>query len=279
VQGPDAFERWRLRATYFRRLLDLATRFIAPSRYIADYFASYGVPPGRIELVPNAVWQGARAHPLAPSAEPKRGHLSLAYIGTVIRPKGVDLVLEAIRSAGLSAVSLTVAGFQPDPRYVEELERKASELPGLEFTLRGMYESEELAEIFQHVDAAVVPSRVPESFSLTTREAFLQGVPAIVARIGALPEAIVEGVNGWTFAPDSVSDLAALLTRLRQDPDLVARAKVGASQTLVMNVAEHVQAVSRVYEKALRPAPPLCEGMVRELDELHDLLGQASLGK
>lgn len=271
-EGESALQRWTARAAYFRGLLDLATVTVAPSRYIADYFAALGVPRERIRIIPNGV--GTVTRPAGGRADSGvHRALKLAYIGSLIRDKGVDLILDAIELSRVPDVSLTIAGFSPDQRYVDQMKGRAATIPGLRLTVVGPYEDGELPGILGDADAVVVPSRVPESFSLTTREAFVQGVPAIVARLGALVDAVEEGVNGWTFEPGSAADLGSVLSRLWQEPGALESGKAGAARTTVTTVAEHVQMISSIYRETARGPAHFSAAQADPLDALRDGLG------
>jgi glycosyltransferase involved in cell wall biosynthesis len=59
--------------------------------------------------------------------------------------------------------------------------------------------------------------------SVSTLEAMAAGLPLVVSRTGGTDELVDEGVNGFTFAPDDVTGLAAAIRRFAGDPDAVAR--------------------------------------------------------
>ena len=199
-EGEGAALRWGLRTVDFRRLLAIAERVITPSEYVAAYFRAFGVDGSRLRVIPNGI-------SLAPSVRPIRaygttkagGTLDLAYIGAVARHKGVHLILEALALTEFDSVGLTILGEAPDSVYARELRERAAAIPGVRLRLYGGYELSELPFLLDEVDCVVVPSQVPESFSLTTREALARGIPVIATRLGALVEAIVDGENGLLF--------------------------------------------------------------------------------
>ena len=53
------------------------------------------------------------------------------------------------------------------------------------------------AEFFSKISVLVQPSRNPEAFGLTVLEAMSHVIPVIAARIGALPEIITHGIDGF----------------------------------------------------------------------------------
>ena len=99
-------------------------------------------------------------------------------------------------------------------------------------------------------DCVVMPSQWPETFGIVAREALVRGVPVVVARVGGLADAVDEGRNGFTFAPDRTDELADILRRLARDDDLVRRLRRGARETRVVSSAEHAAATRAVYAEA-----------------------------
>ena len=67
--------------------------------------------------------------------------------------------------------------------------------------------------------AVVVPSEWYENAPLALLEGAALGKPLLVARIGGLPELIVDGESGWSFESRSVTELAACLRQIASLPD------------------------------------------------------------
>jgi glycosyltransferase involved in cell wall biosynthesis len=277
-EGVAALPRWGARTVYFRRLLAAAERVICPSAYLADYFAGFGVRPERLKRIPN----GLRLDALAPltavngrAREP--GQLNLAFLGSVVDYKGVHIILEALRLARLPAVALAVLGQVMNRDYAQRLRRQAAGIPGLDFRLYGAYEPDEIPYLLNGVDCVVIPSLVPESFSLTTREALAHGIPVVAARLGALPEAVTDGQNGFTYTADRPAELAVILQRLAEEDDLLPRLRQGARASYVLTAPEHCRAVRAVYHEAVAEyarTPSARWGDEQERGTLYDLLVQ-----
>lgn len=119
----------------------------------------------------------------------------------------------------------------------------------------GTYQGGDLQYLLHDVDAVIVPSLVPESGGLVPREALARGVPVLVSRLGALPEAVAEGENGFTFDPNRPGELAAVLRRLRDEEGLLARLRAGALRTPVVTTADHAGAIRSVYQEAIEDLP------------------------
>jgi glycosyltransferase involved in cell wall biosynthesis len=118
------------------------------------------------------------------------------FFGKLIRNKGVQLLLDAVR--GLDARALIV-GFGD---YREQLEQMAP--PGTLFT--GPLEHRHLVHLLPLVDVSVVPSIFPEAFGMVAAEAAAAGVPPLVARHSGLAE-IAAGVEAEY--PPELRDLAS----------------------------------------------------------------------
>lgn len=250
-EGEEAYPRWVARAAYFRSLLDLADRVLCPSDYVAQYFIRYGLDKSKVAVVHNGVVPPVIGIPTGMRrALGTRQPLRLAFIGSVVPHKGVDLIIHALRLAAIDEVELLVLGNTPDPGYVRLIRDKAREVPGLRLQVGGTYAPSDLDFLLCSTDCVIVPSRVPESFSLTLREALIRGIPAVVAMVGALPEGVIDGKNGYTFAPGSAAELAAILVRVAEDRQIVSRLSDGAANTRVVTVAEHTQVIRGEYEKA-----------------------------
>jgi glycosyltransferase involved in cell wall biosynthesis len=163
--------------------------------------------------------------------------------------------MEALRSGGPRRGALRLIGHAPDEphvrRYVDGLRREAAGIPGLRLEVHGAYEPHEFPGLLADTDCVIVPSLVPETGGLVPREALALGIPVLVSRLGALPELVTEGQNGFTFDPHHPEELAARLRRIASDEGLLTRLRDGARRTPVVTTARHAAAVRGVYEEAL----------------------------
>jgi glycosyltransferase involved in cell wall biosynthesis len=272
---PNGAARWALRAAFFRAVLAAAAEVVAPSKFVASYFLSEGAANGRVRVIANGVRvpEQRRKRPA-----PQSGRLRLAYIGAVTPHKGVHLIFQALASlpGRTVAQSLLVAGAEPDRRYTNRLRSFARQLPHTDVVFKGSYERSQLDSFLNETDIVIVPSRVPETFSMTVREAHARGVPVIVARIGALGDAIEEGVTGWGFEPDSADGLADVLERLASNPDQVARARDAVSRVHPFTIDQHTDAIFDLYQRAVVADDSGRASGAAELARLRQSLGRLS---
>jgi glycosyltransferase involved in cell wall biosynthesis len=231
--------------------LSALDRVVTPSRFLRRMYVEYGVPAERIAVVENGLpvrrWTGHRR-----PSRPDGGPLRVGFIGSVMPSKGVHLLVEAFRQLGdPSGMRLDVWGevlpFHNDRSYGERL---AALRRGFEsaITLHGAYANDELPAILSRLDVVVVPSLWYEAFGLTVREAFLAGVPVVVAGHGALAEAVEHGVTGLTFEAGDKHSLADALRRLADDPALRERLARGGP---VRDEADAARELLSLYDRLL----------------------------
>ncbi len=80
---------------------------------------------------------------------------------------------------------------------------------------------------FARCDAFILPS-TREEWGLVVNEAMACGAPVIISnRVGAHFDLVKEGVNGFSFDPKDVDQLAGMLRRFDNDKDL--RGRLGAA--------------------------------------------------
>jgi glycosyltransferase involved in cell wall biosynthesis len=130
---------------------------------------------------------------------------TVLYFGKLLRNKGVQLLLEALRDVDARAV---IVGFGD---YRAALEAMAG--PRTLFT--GPFEHRHLVHLIPLADVTVVPSIFPEAFGMVAAEAAAGGSIPLVARHSGLAEiAEALGPELTSFSTGDVDDLRAKLRRL-----------------------------------------------------------------
>lgn len=240
----------RRRMEHVREMMERVDVFIAPSRSLLQRFhdesgmdaaklvhLDYGFDLSRLG--------GRRRAPGEP--------FTFGYIGTHIPAKGVHHLLEAFGHLRGDA-RLRIWG-RPRGQETESLRSLARRLPG-EAAQRvewmGEYRNQSIVpDVFDRVDAIVVPSIWAENSPLVIHEAQQARVPVITAAAGGMAELVADGVNGLVFPHRDVRALAAAMQRLSDDPALAAR--LGARGYLpspsgnVVCVREHAEHVEALY--------------------------------
>jgi len=146
----------------------------------------------------------------------------LLFVGRLEREKGVEVLLEAWRRAGLAdRAALVLAG--TGPLHVEG--------PGVRAL--GAVPRHELPALYARADALVLPSirtaTFLEPWGLVVNEAMHQGTPVIASdAVGAAAGGLVrDGRNGLVAPARDAQALAARIEALEANPEL--RTQLGAA--------------------------------------------------
>jgi phosphatidyl-myo-inositol dimannoside synthase len=91
---------------------------------------------------------------------------------------------------------------------------------------------EDVEDVYAAADVIVNPARFNEPFGRVPFEAAIAGKPAVVTRVGAIPELLVDGESALIVDPDEPSQMAAAAVRLLRDPELSGRLVAGARDVI-----------------------------------------------
>lgn len=151
----------------------------------------------------------------SPRSLPSPGGDYFVFAGRLVKSKGVEPMLEAFDK---TTHHLKIAGTGP---LRDSLSERFSHNKRIEFC--GQVAEQELAELFTHAAALVLPSLAPETFGLTSVEAMSCGTPAIVRDAGGAAESVRFGGAGAVFS--EFSELPALLDEMVHPEKLERLAK------------------------------------------------------
>jgi glycosyltransferase involved in cell wall biosynthesis len=156
------------------------------------------------------------------------GPLRVLYVGQIGRRKGVHDLLRSLRRLSDEgvAVSCTLVGPAQLTGESEAAHALALEL-GLDQTARftGPLVGEALYREYDLADLLALPSH-NEGLPAVLYEAGAFGIPVVTTPVGAIPDLIRSGENGWLVPPGDVEALTAALRGLAGDS--AARARLGA---------------------------------------------------
>ncbi|HLM30273.1 MAG TPA: glycosyltransferase [Solirubrobacterales bacterium] len=157
----------------------------------------------------------------------------LASVGYLTNGRGQDVLVRAMPAIleTAPATRYLIAG-DPFPRsqdlaYRDRLEALIAEL-GLEGSVILAGHVEDVAGLYAAVDVVVNPARFNEPFGRVPFEAAIAGRPAVVTRVGAIPELLEDGRSALIVPPDAPAALADAVVRVLGDPGLGAELVAGA---------------------------------------------------
>ena len=135
-----------------------------------------------------------------------------------IRPyKGVDIALDALaarRSRASTSASSSPVGRGTAATSCRPGPASAASTGGSR-SATASFPNEEAALLFGAADASLLPYR-SASQSGVVQLSFAYGCPVIATRVGGLPAAVDDGVNGILCEPDA-ADVAAAIERMARE--------------------------------------------------------------
>ena len=212
---PDntAEEFW-LRKNYFKRHFDLIDGFISPSEFLRHRYIQWGIKEDDIIVIENGQKDIAPLAPRLLQAGEKRNRF--AYFGQVNPYKGIDILMEALRSMTKeerSTISVEIHGANLEVQsgeFQEKVKLLAKKFIK-EGTVRwiGPYRPEEQLARMKEIDWVIVPSIWWENSPMVIQEAFTAGRPLIVSDIGGMKEKVRDGIDGLQFSARNPIALAS----------------------------------------------------------------------
>ncbi len=172
----------------------------------------------------------------------------LVFLGRFHPEKGAHLAIEVAQRTKLP---LVLAGIAQDERYFRtEIE---PHLDGEQIRYIGAVERSARDALLRNALALVHLTTRPERFGLTLIEAMACGTPVLGARMGSIPEIVIDGVTG--FLCDSTDDAVARTAELASLERRACRAHVAANFSVERMIDRYLEAYACALERRL-PEPP-----------------------
>lgn len=192
-------------------LLALANRVIAVSDQTKDDLVSLGVKPEKIRMVPNGI-NYKDVSKVSPSAE----KLDVVYLGRLIKPKNVDMLLRAIAilKKEFPRIKAGIIGDGPEMSGLRSLAEELGIRDNVKFF--GFVEDfDEVSALMKSSKVFVIPSTQEGGASIVTLEANACGLPVIAVDhpLGIDKRLILSGKTGFfvKLTPDAIAEKIRLL--------------------------------------------------------------------
>ena len=204
-----------------------ARRVIAPSRYLKNIVATWGVPLERIVVVYNGVQKEGEG--VLPEALSTRSHPRIVTVGRLVPWKGVPGLIDAVVTLReeFPEASLTIVGDGPERTILKTY--ASTRLPGRVLFTGALSHADTLAVIGSS-DVFVLNSTY-EGLSHLLIEAASLGVPIVATSVGGNPEVVTDGVSGLLVPPGDPEALAKALKRMSTDSTLREKLRTGAIES------------------------------------------------
>jgi glycosyltransferase involved in cell wall biosynthesis len=163
--------------------------------------------------------------------------LQILFLGNVMERKGLHILLKAI-SGQQSALRLDVIGsLSNDTGYAKKMQEFVA-VNGLSsiVTFHDSLNNEPLREKLRQAHVLIVPSSY-EGFGIVYLEGMGFGLPAIGTTAGAAGEIIEHGKTGYLIEPNDSVALAAHISQLAKDRNLLAQLSLNARARYIQQPA------------------------------------------
>jgi glycosyltransferase involved in cell wall biosynthesis len=179
------------------------------------------LPGCELRTVANGVSVSARAGALHGLGTP-----CFVFLGNLGQRKGVHVLLEAVAVAR-EPWTLRLAGGEEQPGFTQWVRDEIQRLGvSSRVQLLGAVVGDAKIKLLTEAQGFVLPS-LAEGLPMALLEAMAAGLPVVVSAVGAMPEAVREGLDGHVVPPNDPKALAAAMDDLARAPD--QRERFGAS--------------------------------------------------
>lgn len=208
-----------LRKSYILDQFSYVDEFVSPSQFLADRYIEWGLDKGKMHVIENVLPDIKSLPPRTLAIDEKRTRF--AFFGQINPYKGIDILLDAFAKLPedvQAIVTLDIHGASLEHQTGELKEKVAKQVDALGdiVTMRGSYESHQLASLMAECDWVIIPSIWWENSPVVIQEAIAYGRPLIGSNIGGMKEKI-EGIAGLTFDARSSASLASCIEMAIED--------------------------------------------------------------
>lgn len=170
----------------------------ADRNWLSLSYAQRAGMPNATHWVGN-IYHGLNEPELHPVVHPSGGYV--AYLGRIIKPKGVHLAIAAVKKYNETAaapLTLKIAGkHYADGTKDTYWHDKIAPVLGSHVEFVGFIDNAaDKREFLANANALIVPSLFDEPFGMVSIESFACGAPVVALDSGALPEVIEHGKTG-----------------------------------------------------------------------------------
>ncbi|MBN1585412.1 glycosyltransferase [Candidatus Uhrbacteria bacterium] len=227
---------------------------ISPSFFLLKAHRKYRFFPKSIgEVVANPLTGSEGSVPPSPDAESGGKGIGgdappvFLYAGQLEVQKGIPILLEAWAGwPGRREAVLEIAG---DGNLRGEAETAVKSGP-INIRYLGRLEGNELRDAYRRAAYTVLPSEIIENAPTAITEGYAQGVPAVAANTGGVPEMVEDGVTGFVFEPGNVGSLRESLDRAmdaRKGGQWPALSEQSLKRAAGLSVEGHLRRLAGIY--------------------------------
>lgn len=225
----------------FIKSYDYIDKFICPSRFYMKKLNEFGIDKTKLVCIPNFIDESKYEY----SSKEEDYFL---YVGRLIEEKGIEMLVEAMKS--INNGNLVIAGTGPLKDKLYEKIRK-NNISNVKMT--GFLDSSKVKELLSRCRFLVIPSIWYENCPMVVLEAMACGKPVIGSDMGGIPELVMDNVNGLIFKNNDINDLIKKINYMNENKKM--RFKMGQEGRemveRIYNKDKHVQKIKEIYEEVM----------------------------
>ncbi|KIM02448.1 MAG: hypothetical protein KU29_14265 [Sulfurovum sp. FS06-10] len=245
------------RMEMFREVCKKVDCFVAPSQYLRQRFVSdFNIPSNKIMYLDYGFNRQNLKNRYRIPNEP----FTFGYIGTHIPAKGIQDLIQAFSQLQTNKkCNLKLWGrFRSDltPILQEQIQRLPEDMSKRIHWMGEYINSNIVDEVFNHIDAIVVPSIWPENSPLVIHEAQELRIPVITADMGGMAEYVHHNVNGLLFRHRNIDDLSKQMSYFANHPTLAKqlgeRGYLFSENGNIPDIHLHATTLENLYKELIK---------------------------
>jgi len=215
---------WILNKYLIKKALDINDSVIVLSQEWKSFFECYVQCRTKIIALPNAIKCGNYGF-----VKPEAAAVTFLFVGHLKREKGLLDLLEALRILQRTKnlhIKVKLMGVGDTSKNERKIRAAFAEVDMTCVEFLGLLYGEEKWCQFMSADVFILPSH-SEDMPISILEAMFCGLPIISTCVGAIPEIIGEGINGFLIKPHDIHALAETMKLVAEEKGL--REEIGAA--------------------------------------------------
>ena len=114
-------------------------------------------------------------------------------------------------------------------------------------------EGKGMENFYKNIDVLLLPSIMPETYSILVREALVHKTPVIVSKCGGPEDAVEDSINGFLININDVGSLLNKMSYIIKNPSVIDKLKKGInSEKLRNDPFANLQSFSDIYNRLTR---------------------------
>jgi len=216
--------------------------YICPSKFIYNKFLEFGFKEEKLIQIYNLFDFSSIDQRKKPEGI-QRDYI--VYVGNLLKVKGVHTLIQAVANL---PVDLFIIG---DGEYAHDLSLLKDSLKLENVHFLGKKPKEEVLGYMEQSKFLVIPSEWYENMPYSLIEPMLLGKAVIGARIGGIPEMVVDGITGLTYEPGDAEALRVQIAKLLQDENMCKTFGENARKHVMEQVSKeaYYRSLEVIFEK------------------------------